>query len=927
MKISVQSRMNFFLFWILSIAMLTACSSDENIFPAVVPLKNGTEIDGMVYINAIGQSTVLGTNADKVRSSETPEMNVSFTYDFYIDEHEVTCSEYKALMTNAGPKCDDSLGGNRPITNVTFYDAVLYANAKSKAEHLDTVYTYTDANFDGSGNCLGLSGLNFHEKVKGYRLPTEAEWVFVANQGWDPQNAWNSINSNYTSHDVATSTANRLGVYDMAGNVLEWVNDWLTYFKKSSITNFVGGPDGGRLGERVVKGGSYRDEPSLMNTYSRGDVYTVTGSSMGDYLGFRLALGAISNATWLDERGEAKESVAKVSIETYDMKHLTGTFESKMVFLNNETGNLSFVDFGKGINSVVEIKDSFVVLHPEKSPDGIPFHPDISPDGKRVAFCTGMEGYSGGSSVYVRNLDASGSGLVKLNVANAAIPRWRVLENGDTVIVYVTDAGNNKDDATFGAVSTWQVKFAKGKFGTPEKLFDGAYHGGISENNTLAVTGARLLRARVANSGSTVMGMARDTVWYGGEQACNASLANDGSNRTLFLDFGGKTGADFVGKSYRTHERLLVANAKGELVQSIAAPDGYTFDHTEWVLGGTNYAVATLVNVNGFHEKIVLINLSDSSIVTLAEGDNLWHPSLWHSKNNYNSKDLNTDSAGVYYTSNAFYSALELRVKMERFWENRDKITAVALGSSRTMFGLYEKEIGSYNLLNMAFSNGQMTGINYLFTNYVMRHLKNLKVLIVEMSPDFLWYPGIVNWADAIYDKVPGFKYDENHDFWVDSLPDHFIDALKVTPKPETALMHPYNLDDFLLPAMGWGVPVFIRDSTAQTFDSPIYAENINVFKNIIATARAKGIKVVVTVMPQHSGYKETGAFGVYGPRRSVAKSIIDSVKAMDVILFDENKFGIHDYTDEMAYNVDHLSTSGAKQFTHRLDSLLSTLR
>jgi hypothetical protein len=71
------------------------------------------------------------------------------------------------------------------------------------------------------------------------------------------------------------------------------------------------------------------------------------------------------------------------------------------------------------------------------------------------------------------------------------------LENGDTAIVYVTDAGNNKNESDFKAASTWQVTFANGKFGEPQKLFDGAYHGGISEDNSLAVTGARLLRARV----------------------------------------------------------------------------------------------------------------------------------------------------------------------------------------------------------------------------------------------------------------------------------------------------------------------------------------------------------------------------------------------------------------------------------------------
>ena len=58
---------------------------------------------------------------------------------------------------------------------------------------------------------------------------------------------------------------------------------------------------------------------------------------------------------------------------------------------------------------------------------------------------------------------------------------------------------------SFKSKSTWMVPFSNGKFGEPKKLFDGAYHGGISEDGTLAVSGARLLRARVADSGLNVM--------------------------------------------------------------------------------------------------------------------------------------------------------------------------------------------------------------------------------------------------------------------------------------------------------------------------------------------------------------------------------------------------------------------------------------
>ena len=57
-----------------------------------------------------------------------------------------------------------------------------------------------------------------------------------------------------------------------------------------------------------------------------------------------------------------------------------------------------------------------------------------------------------------------------------------------------------------------------------------------------------------------------------------------------------------------------------------------------------------------------------------------------------------------------------------------------------------------------------------------------------------------------------------------------------------------------------------------------------------------------------------------------MANAIIDGLKEHGFLIFDENKNGKHDYTDEMAYNNTHLSYLGARQFTARLDSVLRSL-
>ena len=564
------------LFFVLLVFWLCSCSNSDSV--SVYPQNTSLEIAedslvGMFRVRTAESVAILGTDLEKAKANETPAMQVKFDYDFSIGKHEVTCGEFNSLMKPLMGHSLDCEGDSLPATNLTYYDAVLYANARSKAEGFDTAYTYISANFDTEKHCTNLAGLVFRPEVNAYRLPTEAEWNLVAASNW--KKGWTADNAKQKLHNVCSrDTAAR--ICDMVGNAMEWVNDWLGNLRDTTIVNYVGAPDGGALGQRVVKGGSYRNASKSINIYSRGDVYTVTSSTRADYVGFRLAYGAIPNPIWMNAKGTAATSRILPLATPATMRSLTGTYKVKLAFRNDLTGNLAFINYGSGSLSVVEIEDSLAVYHPE-----------ISPDGQWVAFCTKLEGVSGTSTVFVRRLNADGSDLVKLNVESAVIPRWQVLENGDTVVVYVTDAGNNKNDASFKASSTWQVKFANGKFGTPQKLFDGAYHGGFSEDRSLAVTGARLLRARV---------LGRDTVWYGGEQACNASLSKDGSKRTLFLDFGGLTGQKFVGEKYGTHEQLLIADSLGKLIQSIPAPAGYSFDHSEWVFGSDNLVVATLSN-------------------------------------------------------------------------------------------------------------------------------------------------------------------------------------------------------------------------------------------------------------------------------------------------------------------------------------------
>lgn len=885
-----------------------------------------TPIEGMIYLG--NGSTNIGTNDKSFKANERPAMKVVLDYGFYMGIHEVTCGEYAEVAKKAKlktfSKCEnDSL----PLTDITYYDAVLYANAKSKLEKRDTAYTYRSELFDEEKHCTNLEGFAFHADIDGYRLPTEAEWVYAATQAWNTKNSWNNSNSEYKLHPVCSIGTDSAGFCDMAGNAMEWVNDWLGLFRDTTITNYAGAPDGGDMGERIVKGGNYSSSEKELNPYSRGDVYTVTSATRAEYVGFRLAFGSIPDALWMNNDGKTATSIVTSLVSPETIKRVIGSYNVKLAFRNDVKGNIAYLDYSNGTLSVKEITKGINAYHPE-----------ISPDGNWIAFCTGYEGINGTSSVYVQSLDSEiPSEPIKLNVKSAAIPRWRVLENGDTVIVFVNDAGNNKDEATFKSNSTWQVKFTDGKFGTPQKLFDGAYHGGISEDQSLAVSGARILRARVAK---------KDVIWYDSAQACNVSLSQDGTKRTAFLDFAGKPGKEFVGETYATHQRVFIADSTGKLIQSIKAPSGYTFDHTEWATNGDkSVIIATLTNSNGAHTKIAIVNPEDCSTTEIAEGEELWHPNLWIKKvpktipstedstENDTTFHLDPDSAGIYYnTSGAHNKADQWRYKMEFLWQYKDTANVVIIGSSRSYFGINPLQFKDpFYAINLSVSTNPHKASYLFLSNYVLPHMKKLKYVIKDLDID-RWLDVSAGIFSSAYKSYPGYMYDKNHNYWKDYYPTRLAEATYNSPGvlfTQNALRSSrgFRKKD----ATGWGEPYISRDSTWLDNFKNNYKENFNYLVRMIEECQKNNIILVGVITPENPRYTETGSYGKQGIRRSEAPTIIKEIgdlskKYPNFILFDENKMGHHDYTDEMAFDTDHLSMLGAQQLSNRLDSLLRTL-
>jgi formylglycine-generating enzyme required for sulfatase activity len=198
-------------------------------------------------------------------SDEKPVHRVTITKSFAIGKTEVTQAQWHAVMGNE-PSYFTACGDACPVEQVSWNDAqefIQKLNAKSG---------------------------------KQYRLPTEAEWEYACRAGNQQEYcgsdiadsvSWNSFNSGSfffnTPHPVATKQANAFGLYDMSGNVWEWVED-------GYHDNYAGAPVDGSAWEggsmHVLRGGSWGYDQKFGRSASRSKF----GPNFRYYsYGFRLA--------------------------------------------------------------------------------------------------------------------------------------------------------------------------------------------------------------------------------------------------------------------------------------------------------------------------------------------------------------------------------------------------------------------------------------------------------------------------------------------------------------------------------------------------------------------------------------------------------------------------------------------------------------
>jgi formylglycine-generating enzyme required for sulfatase activity len=229
---------------------------------------------GMEFVLIPAGSFVMGADADieDAFDDEIPQHPVTISQPFFLGTHEVTQDQWKAVMGNNPSRFR---GGSNPVERVSWDDVQTFIERLNRKE-----------------------GTKYRLE---YRLPTEAEWEYAARAGTtstysfgdDPdslgQYAWYVGNSGDEPHPVGQKRPNPWGLYDMHGNVWEWVQDWFgeDYYATSPTVD-PRGPSGGP--GRALRGGGWGNGAKYLRSAYRG---RYSPGSRGVYRGFRLAFSPI----------------------------------------------------------------------------------------------------------------------------------------------------------------------------------------------------------------------------------------------------------------------------------------------------------------------------------------------------------------------------------------------------------------------------------------------------------------------------------------------------------------------------------------------------------------------------------------------------------------------------------------------------------
>lgn len=254
------------------------------------------------FVLISGGTFDMGSPDDEPWRSDDETQHTVTVSDFYMSAYEVTQQEYASVM---GENPSNFSGDTLPVENISWLDAVAYCNARSEQEGLTPVYT-----IDGGS-------VSWDRSANGYRLPTEAEWEYACRAGTatafntetsisaEESNYWGDypymIEDNYfdqgnletrpgvyrqTTVEVNSFAPNAWGLYNMHGNVGEWVWDYYGAYTTEAQTDPTGPETGTR---RVYRGGGWNDFAKNLRSAYRA---ALPQENSNYNIGLRLVLNA-----------------------------------------------------------------------------------------------------------------------------------------------------------------------------------------------------------------------------------------------------------------------------------------------------------------------------------------------------------------------------------------------------------------------------------------------------------------------------------------------------------------------------------------------------------------------------------------------------------------------------------------------------------
>lgn len=219
--------------------------------------QNHYVLPGLTMVSISGGTFQMGDTNSALNAAGADAMPVHTVTlgAFTISSTLITQSQFVALM-DTNPSFSPN-GGKWPIENVNWYDAVRFCNKLSKLAGKDTVYRYAGAYLTFGYDTLASVTIDYTKN--GFRLPSEAEYEYAYRAGTTTDYYWGGsfppmttadtlaidtnavwfINSSSTL-EVGSKKPNAWGLYDMAGNVAEWCNDWYEDYGPNAQTNPAG---------------------------------------------------------------------------------------------------------------------------------------------------------------------------------------------------------------------------------------------------------------------------------------------------------------------------------------------------------------------------------------------------------------------------------------------------------------------------------------------------------------------------------------------------------------------------------------------------------------------------------------------------------------------------------------------------------------